>query len=151
MSSAVYSRFVGSSQSSILLRSPLRQWEMRLPVRLNARPWIRILNPAIMAALIILLGVTVVRQGFAETDYVRFSKPDLLTFEELVALEQEDPPSDALAAKLEHLLATPVVSNEAYLGGAKPKRASSPQLGPFLRAICWNIERGIQFDAIRIA
>jgi endonuclease/exonuclease/phosphatase family metal-dependent hydrolase len=151
MSSAVYSRFVGSSQSSILLRSPLRQWEMRLPVRLNARPWIRILNPAIMAALIILLGVTVVRQGFAETDYVRFSKPDLLTFEELVALEQEDPPSDALAAKLEHLLATPVVSNEAYLGGAKPKRPSSPQLGPFLRAICWNIERGIQFDAIRIA
>jgi len=90
--------------------------------------------------------------GFAaQSDFVRFSKPELLTFDELVDLEKNDPPSPALAEKLEHLLATPFLSNEAYFNGAKPKRPSSPQLGPFLRAICWNIERGIQFDPIRIA
>jgi len=90
--------------------------------------------------------------GFAaQSDFVRFSKPELLTFEQLVDLEKNDPPSPALAEKLEHLLTTPFLSNEAYFNGAKTKRPSSPQLGPFLRAICWNIERGIHFDPIRIA
>lgn len=111
-----------------------------------------VLEAAILAASLLLLVVAVIRNGLAaETDYVRFSKPDLLTFEELVQLEQKDPPSGALAEKLEHLLTTPFVSNEAYFNGAKPKRPSSTELGPFLRAICWNIERGIQFDPIRIA
>ena len=87
----------------------------------------------------------------AQDDFVRFSKPDLLTFDELVDLEKNDPPSPALAEKLQHLLNTPFLSNEAYVNGAKPKRPSSPELGPFLRAICWNIERGIHFDQIRIA
>src|SRR5207248_11739957 len=45
----------------------------------------------------------------------------------------------------------PFLNNEAYFKGAKPKRPSSPELGPLLRAICWNIERGIHFDQIRIA
>jgi endonuclease/exonuclease/phosphatase family metal-dependent hydrolase len=87
----------------------------------------------------------------AQDDFVRFSKPDLFTFGELVDLEKNDPPSPALAEKLEHLLNTPFLSNEAYFNGAKPKRPSSPELGPLLRAICWNIERGIHFDQIRIA
>lgn len=125
---------------------------MNLPVCLNAKLWDRILNSVVPVAAVLLLGVAIVRHGLAaETDYVRFSKPDLLTFEELVELEQKDPPSPALAEKLKHLLSTPVLSNEGYLDGAKPKRPSSPELGPFLRAICWNIERGIQFDPIRIA
>jgi endonuclease/exonuclease/phosphatase family metal-dependent hydrolase len=90
--------------------------------------------------------------GFAaQSDFVRFSKPEPLTFDQLVDLEKNEPPSPALAEKLEHVLATPFLSNEAYFNGAKPKRPSSPQLGIFLRAIYWNIERGIQFDAIRIA
>jgi endonuclease/exonuclease/phosphatase family metal-dependent hydrolase len=99
-----------------------------------------------------LLGFSAVHCGFAaQSDFVRFSKPELLTFDQLVDLEKNDPPSPALAEKLEHLGTTPFLSNEAYFNGAKPKRPSSPQLGPFLRAICWNIERGIQFDPIRIA
>jgi endonuclease/exonuclease/phosphatase family metal-dependent hydrolase len=87
----------------------------------------------------------------AQDEFVRLSKPDLLSFDELVELEQKDPPSAPLAEKLQRLLTTPVLSNEAYLSGAKPKRPSLPELGPFLRAICWNIERGIEFDPIRIA
>jgi len=87
----------------------------------------------------------------AETDYVRFSKPNLFSFDELVQLEQKDPLPPALMEKLERLLTTPIVSNEAYFDGAKPKRPSSTELGPYVRAILWNIERGIQFDPIRIS
>jgi len=86
-----------------------------------------------------------------EKGLVRFSKPELLSFDELVELEQNDSPAPPLAQKLGRLLTTPIINNEATLGGAKPKRPSSPELGPFLRVICWNIERGIQFDPIRIA
>jgi endonuclease/exonuclease/phosphatase family metal-dependent hydrolase len=84
-------------------------------------------------------------------DFVRFSKPEFLGFDELVEAEQKDPLPPELAKKLEILVTTPIISNEAYYEGAKPKRPSSPELGPYLRAILWNIERGIQFDPIRIA
>jgi endonuclease/exonuclease/phosphatase family metal-dependent hydrolase len=125
---------------------------MNLPVRPKASLQYAILISTILVFALLLPGTTVIRDGFAaEADYVRLSKPDLLTFEQLVELEQKDPPSGATAEKLERLLTTPFVSNEAYLDGAKPKRPSSPELGPFLRAISWNIERGIHYDAIRIA
>lgn len=102
--------------------------------------------------LVAFLGLAIVPiKSAAQSDFVRFSKPDLLTFEELIELEQKDPPRPPLAGKLQSVLTTPIVNNEAYFSGAKPKRPSSPELGPFLRAICWNIERGIRFDAIRIA
>jgi endonuclease/exonuclease/phosphatase family metal-dependent hydrolase len=84
-------------------------------------------------------------------DYVRLSTPKLLTFEELVELEKTDEPSKQLAARLDQLLRTPFLSNEAYYAGAKPKRPSSQAMGPFLRATMWNIERGIEFDGIRIS
>jgi hypothetical protein len=105
-----------------------------------------------LAALFLFLGLSTIHSSSApQADFVRFSKPDLLTFDELVELEKNDTPSGALATKLEHLLTTPFFSNEAYLDGAKPKRPSSPELGSFLRTVCWNIERGIHFDPIRIA
>src|SRR5215471_3760555 len=104
------------------------------------------------AAFVAFLGLAFVPiRAAPQSDYVRMSKPDFLTFDELVELEQKDPPRPPLFDKLQLLLNTPIVNNEAYFGGAKPKRPSSPELGPFLRAICWNIERGIQFDSIRIA
>jgi endonuclease/exonuclease/phosphatase family metal-dependent hydrolase len=92
-----------------------------------------------------------VAQGKTKADFVRFSKPDTLTFNELVELEQNETPSAPLAAKLEHLLTTPFLSNEAYYSGTKPKRPASTELGPFLRAVMWNIERGFEFDEIRTA
>lgn len=99
-----------------------------------------------------LMGVAALCLGRSDKpDFIRFSKPELLSFNELVQVEQQDPPPAALGEKLERLLTTPVISNEAYFDGAKPKRPSSAELGPFLRVICWNIERGFQFDSIRIA
>ena len=126
---------------------------MSVPARLKTEFGSSILRGGIvLVAFFFPLGLALTFHGFAAAaDYVRFSKPDLLTFEELVDLEKNDPPSAALAEKLEHLLTTPFLSNEAYLNGAKPKHPSSPELGPYLRAVLWNIERGIHFDPIRIA
>jgi endonuclease/exonuclease/phosphatase family metal-dependent hydrolase len=84
-------------------------------------------------------------------EYARQSAPQLLTFDELVQLEKTDDPSADLAARLDQLLHTPFLSNEAFYSGAKPNRPSSDALGPFLRATTWNIERGIEFDGIRIS
>ncbi len=84
----------------------------------------------------ILLGQT--RTG--NDEYVRFSAPKLLTFDELVRLEKIDDPSPQLATRLDELLHTPFLSNEAFYSGAKPNRPSSETLGPFLRATMWNIE-----------
>jgi hypothetical protein len=84
-------------------------------------------------------------------EYVRLSTLALLTFDELVELEKTDEPSAKLAARLDQLLHTPFLSNEAFYGGAKPNRPSSETLGPFIRATMWNIERGIGFDGIRIS
>jgi endonuclease/exonuclease/phosphatase family metal-dependent hydrolase len=83
--------------------------------------------------------------------YVRLSTPKLLTFEELVQLEKTDEPERGLATRMDQLLHTPFVNNEAYLAGAKPNRPSSEALGPFIRATMWNIERGVELDGILIS
>jgi len=87
----------------------------------------------------------------SKPDYVRFSKPDALTLGELVQLEKQANPPAFLAKKLHKLVTTSFISNEAFYNGAQPKRPSSAELGPYLRAVMWNIERGIQLDEIRIA
>jgi endonuclease/exonuclease/phosphatase family metal-dependent hydrolase len=104
------------------------------------------------ALLIAILTVLVV--GLGKTDepsLVRFSKPETLTFFELVQVSQEEKPEISVAAKMEKLLHTPFVSNQAYLDGVKPNRPSSDALGPFIRATFWNIERGIELDGIKVA
>jgi len=68
--------------------------------------------------------------------------PTLLTYNELVALYETDPPSPELANKLTRLLNTPFVNNSA---GTRASRGKLP------RVATWNIERGLEFDAIRAA
>jgi endonuclease/exonuclease/phosphatase family metal-dependent hydrolase len=83
--------------------------------------------------------------------FVRVSGPQTLSFDELIKLSQTDPPEAKLATRMDQLLHTPFISNQAYLGGAKPIRPTSQALGPYLRAAFWNIERGIEFEPTRIA
>ncbi|HWO31451.1 MAG TPA: endonuclease/exonuclease/phosphatase family protein [Candidatus Acidoferrum sp.] len=106
------------------------------------------------AAAFLLLIACVATTGQTSGDqeeFVRQSAPELLTFDELVQLEKTDDPSPQLAARLEQVLHTPFLSNEAFYAGAQPNRPSSEALGPFLRATTWNIERGIEFEGIRIS
>jgi len=105
----------------------------------------------VLAGLFLVCFAT---SGLGDSDkpeFTRLSNPELLTFDELVQLEKTSAPEPKLAARLNQLLHTPFISNEAYLSGAKPNRPSSDALGPFIRATTWNIERGIALDGIKIA
>ena len=79
------------------------------------------------------------------------SAPEFLTFDELTTLSDTEHPSEPLAEKLERVLRTPVLSNQAALSGVRPHRPSVDGVGPVLRAVSWNIERGLNFDLIRLA
>lgn len=77
--------------------------------------------------------------------------PELFTHDELVRLyEQKTPPAD-LQDKLRRLLTTPFVSNAASARGARPLLPGTAALGKFLRVVQWNIERGLEYDAIKLA
>ena len=69
--------------------------------------------------------------------------PALLTYNELVALYESDPPSQELSNKLTKLLTTPFVNNSFEM---RPGKKSS-----MLRVATWNIERGVEFDAVKAA
>jgi endonuclease/exonuclease/phosphatase family metal-dependent hydrolase len=71
------------------------------------------------------------------------SGPALFTYNELVALYENDPPSQELSTKLTKLLSTPFVNNSF---GTRPGKTSS-----VLRVATWNIERGLEFDALKAA
>ena len=77
--------------------------------------------------------------------------PQLLTYEEIIRLYQQENPSPPLSDKLKKLLTTPFVRNNASDAGRTPLKPSSPERGSFLRVVQWNIERGLEFDAIRFA
>ena len=79
------------------------------------------------------------------------SGPKLLTFGELITLSDTDRPAMPLAEKLETLLHSPFLSNEATLAGVKPHRPIVEGIGPVLRVASWNIERGLNFDLLRLA
>src|SRR5215218_4294891 len=69
--------------------------------------------------------------------------PALLTYNELVALYENDPPSQELSNKLTQLLTTPFVNNSF---GTRPRKRNS-----MLRVAAWNIERGVEFEAVKAA
>ncbi|MDQ4122875.1 MAG: endonuclease/exonuclease/phosphatase family protein [Acidobacteriota bacterium] len=78
------------------------------------------------------------------------SKAELFSFTELVTLYEREALPEPLGIKLNHLLTTPFVEN------SNPKNtpfnfSQSPRLGEFLRVACWNIERGIEYEALEAA
>jgi endonuclease/exonuclease/phosphatase family metal-dependent hydrolase len=84
-------------------------------------------------------------------EYTRTFQPAMLSYQELVALGEQETVDPALATKLHTLLTTPFVNNEAYFNGTKPLRPDLKGMGPSLRLVEWNIERGIEFDKIKLA
>ena len=77
--------------------------------------------------------------------------PQLLTYDEIVQLYQQADPPSPLRDKLQKLLTTPFVRNSASDAGRMPLKPNSAEMGSFLRVVQWNIERGLEFDAIRFA
>jgi endonuclease/exonuclease/phosphatase family metal-dependent hydrolase len=89
-------------------------------------------------------------QDRSGADYTRTSQPPLLSYQELVALNEQQTVDPDLAAKLHTLLTTPFVNNEAYFNGTKPLRPDLKGMGPSLRLVEWNIERGIELEKIEL-
>jgi endonuclease/exonuclease/phosphatase family metal-dependent hydrolase len=105
-----------------------------------------------LAALLLLLtsNFSASAQTDHSADYTRSSQPPLLTYQELVTLGEQETVDPALAAKVQTLLTTPFVNNDAYFNGTKPLRPDIKGMGPSLRLVEWNIERGIELDAIKL-
>lgn len=59
--------------------------------------------------------------------------------------------SDELRLKFERLTTTPIVNNVARARGVQPMKPSVSNLGRVLRVASWNIERGLNFNAVRAA
>src|SRR5215213_982850 len=104
----------------------------------KTRPLTLLLVPSVLC-LFISVGVNA-QQG-----------PDLFSYRELVQLYEQETPPTALQNQLHRLLTTPFVSNSATARGVKPLVPRTPKLGEFLRIVEWNIERGLEYDAIRSA
>jgi endonuclease/exonuclease/phosphatase family metal-dependent hydrolase len=75
----------------------------------------------------------------------------LLTYDELERLYEQKTPPEALQDKLRRLLTTPFVSNAAAARGVRPLLPNAPGLGRVVRVVQWNIERGLEYDAVRLA
>jgi hypothetical protein len=65
--------------------------------------------------------------------FIVYSSPDLLRFEEMVEASKSAEPPPAILSRLETILATPIISNEAYLAGAQPRLATNDRRGPAAR------------------
>ncbi len=77
--------------------------------------------------------------------------PPLLSFADLNRLYEDENPPDELQRRLTQLLNTPFVANAASARGIKPLKPNSQTMGRFIRVATWNIERGLEFDAVRAA
>jgi endonuclease/exonuclease/phosphatase family metal-dependent hydrolase len=90
------------------------------------------------------------------------SAPEMFSYDELVQLTEapgrrigewyalHDAPA-GLEERLNRLLTEPFLSNVAFRDGARPHRPTEAGLGPTVRAMAWNIERGQELPAIREA
>ena len=88
---------------------------------------------------------------FLRTQLVRYHAPEWMTYDELVKLSSNPHPGGELEKKVETLLNTPIISNEAFFRGARPHRPTDPRLGPFLRVVQWNIEKSMKMQQAILA
>jgi endonuclease/exonuclease/phosphatase family metal-dependent hydrolase len=79
------------------------------------------------------------------------SQPAMLSYDEMVRLYENEQVEPALQSKLDELLRTPIVNNDAQSAGIQPHRPVLGPSGPGLRVAFWNIERGMGLDAVKLA
>jgi hypothetical protein len=77
----------------------------------------------------------------------RTSGPTVLRYPDLVALYENDEPSQDLQQRLTELLSTPFVDNAINAQGLRRTGSVTNSL----RVATWNIERGLEFDAVKAA
>ncbi len=95
---------------------------------------------------IFLLAIFAIFPGVSKAQQ---QPPELFTYTELNQLYETPNLPEALQVKLDRLLSTPFISNTASARvRALPRTA---QFGTVVRVVQWNIERGIEFEAVRAA
>ncbi len=99
----------------------------------------------IHAAFFSLLLLAFACFGFPTTSAEMSSAPAVFSYSELEMLYNQETLPPALEAKLNLLLTTPFVDNS--FPNTRPF-SESPRLGEFLRVAEWNIERGLEYDAL---
>jgi endonuclease/exonuclease/phosphatase family metal-dependent hydrolase len=105
----------------------------------------------VVLVLILTLGSWAAAQNEQAANYMRSSQPPLLNYQELLTLSQQETVEAPLATKMHTLFTTPFVNNEAYFSGTKPLRPDLKGVGPSLRLVEWNIERGVELADIKLA
>ena len=98
-----------------------------------------------------LLVVLLVLAACAEVRARRQDAPELLTYDELVRLSEVEEIPEALRAKVERLRTTPFVGNDATARGVRPVKPRDAKLGRLVRVVSWNIERGLEYEAVEAA
>lgn len=73
--------------------------------------------------------------------------PELFTYGELTTLYEQDNIPAPLQSKLNRLLTMPFINN-SNSQVAPVQLARTPRLGEFLRVAFWNIERGLEYEAV---
>jgi endonuclease/exonuclease/phosphatase family metal-dependent hydrolase len=101
--------------------------------------------------LAVVFNISLAAQNSPRADSPESSQPALLNYQELVTLYDNEKVDPTLTQKLDTLLTTPFVNNEASRTGAKPLRPDLKGVGPSLRLVQWNIERGQELDQIKLA
>lgn len=101
-------------------------------------------------SVVLLLLPLILLWGAGKT-VAQTTGPALLTYEELVSLHRRKDPPEPLRGKLNLLLTTPFVSNEASAVGVRPLLPNVNGIGRALRVVQWNVERGLEYDAVRSA
>jgi endonuclease/exonuclease/phosphatase family metal-dependent hydrolase len=100
----------------------------------------------IFAFLFLIFAAAVPVKADAGEEYKR----NLFSFTELTTLYEQENLSTPLEEKLNRLLTTPFVDNSAPRAGIL-SLSQSAELGEFLRVVQWNIERGLEYEAIEAA
>ncbi|EKE03607.1 MAG: hypothetical protein ACD_20C00176G0002 [uncultured bacterium] len=71
------------------------------------------------------------------------------SYQELVELSKTKDPKGILREKLDYILYNPIVDN-SISSGENIQLQKDPEIGEFIRFASWNIERGINIDAIKM-
>ncbi len=87
---------------------------------------------------------------FGATASARHSAPDFFTYAELTTLYEQEIVSQPLESKLNRLLTTPFVDN-SHASAIPLHFSQSSKLGNFMRVVQWNVERGLEYEAIEAA
>jgi endonuclease/exonuclease/phosphatase family metal-dependent hydrolase len=105
----------------------------------------------ILLSAIILSASGIARHNHNYSDGSRQENtPEIFTYPELITLYEEERLPAPLERKLIRLLTTPFVENR-YAGSEGPRLSQNSPLGEFLRVAFWNIERGLEYEAIEAA